>query len=275
MNTYNQAELNTLKLADITDLYNGYAITCKAKQVKKFRDKPTAVVRTLEMQDAALKVEWDKKIEADQIKAKAEDVARSSRTKRATDKKLTAKEHVAFNAIVSNGLDAMGGSEPADLLEDNMSWFDNADLIKATGFSKHQCAGLIASLEQKGFVVNSEEGINGEGPDQWSLTDAGINYAQQIKDEPVPEVDVKPAGNTGTRFDLEQKVTIVKGEPKEGTIEHTIFQAINEGLYTTAGEIVDYVIANHTRPRSDQKVDAQYAIHNIKWFTKKGHLQLS
>lgn len=51
MNTYSQAELNTLKLADITDLYNQYATVTGAKQVKKFRDKPTAVKRTLDIQE--------------------------------------------------------------------------------------------------------------------------------------------------------------------------------------------------------------------------------
>ena len=53
MNTYNQAELSTLKLADITDLYNRYASITGDKPVTKFRDKPTAVKRTLEIQAIA------------------------------------------------------------------------------------------------------------------------------------------------------------------------------------------------------------------------------
>ncbi len=53
MNTYNEAELNTLKLADITDLYNQLATVTGDKPVKKFRDKPTAVKRTVAIQEIA------------------------------------------------------------------------------------------------------------------------------------------------------------------------------------------------------------------------------
>jgi len=53
MNTYNQAELSTLKLADIADLYNQYVSITGDKPVTKFRDKPTAVKRTLEIQAIA------------------------------------------------------------------------------------------------------------------------------------------------------------------------------------------------------------------------------
>lgn len=53
MKIYNQAELSTLKLADIADLYNQYASVTGAKPVSKFRDKPTAVKRTLEIQEVA------------------------------------------------------------------------------------------------------------------------------------------------------------------------------------------------------------------------------
>lgn len=53
MNTYNSADLTNMKLADITDLYNQYATITGDKPVKKFRDKPTAVERTLKIQDIA------------------------------------------------------------------------------------------------------------------------------------------------------------------------------------------------------------------------------
>jgi len=53
MKLYNQAELSTLKLSDIADLYNRYASITGDKPVTKFRDKPTAVKRTLEIQAIA------------------------------------------------------------------------------------------------------------------------------------------------------------------------------------------------------------------------------
>lgn len=62
--------------------------------------------------------------------------------------------------------------------------------------------------------------------------------------------------------------------PKSGTIEASIFEAIQSGN-NQVEDIVNYIISNHKRPRSDQKVDEAYALHNIKWFIKKGHLEVS
>ena len=53
MNTYNQADLFSLKLAEIADLYNYCARVTGNKTVTKFRDKATAVKRTLEIQAIA------------------------------------------------------------------------------------------------------------------------------------------------------------------------------------------------------------------------------
>jgi len=53
MNTYNQAELSNLKIADITALYNDFATVTGAKQIKKFSDKTTAIKRTLQIQEIA------------------------------------------------------------------------------------------------------------------------------------------------------------------------------------------------------------------------------
>ena len=53
MNTYNQAELSNLKIADITALYNDFATVTGAKQIKKFSDKTTAIKRILQIQEIA------------------------------------------------------------------------------------------------------------------------------------------------------------------------------------------------------------------------------
>lgn len=77
-----------------------------------------------------------------------------------------------------------------------------------------------------------------------------------------------------TSFNMEAKLTIVKGEPKEGTIEHSLQAAINDPLCETVLDVVNYIVENHRRPRSGFPVNAQYAIHNIRWFVRKNHLKM-
>lgn len=89
----------------------------------------------------------------------------------------------------------------------------------------------------------------------------------------VKKVEKAVAKERQTRFNMDAVVTTLKNESKEGTIEFSLHKAIAEGC-NTAGEIVDWVITNHKRPRSGLGVDEQYAVHNIKWFVKKGHLKL-
>lgn len=85
-----------------------------------------------------------------------------------------------------------------------------------------------------------------------------------------------------TRFDLNQIVMFTEEcEPTQGTIEFSLKQAIIEHedgakdeWTVTAGQILDYVLNNHKRPRSGLGVDEQYVIHNLKWFIKKGSLKI-
>ena len=74
-------------------------------------------------------------------------------------------------------------------------------------------------------------------------------------------------------FDMEAKIKTVKCKGTEGTIEHSICDAISSGC-DTVQKVVDKVIKTHIRPRSGNAVDYQYVIHNIKWFTNIGHLKL-
>lgn len=67
---------------------------------------------------------------------------------------LTEKEHKALVFLVSDGMRCICAEKPSELLEDNMSWFNRKSLSKGTGFSKHEAAGLMSSLEKKGMVVN-------------------------------------------------------------------------------------------------------------------------
>lgn len=50
--TYSSAELSALTIGDLVRIYNAYALGLGATLVKKFRDKPTAIKRVLQIQDA-------------------------------------------------------------------------------------------------------------------------------------------------------------------------------------------------------------------------------
>jgi DNA-binding MarR family transcriptional regulator len=269
MNTYNQEYLNGMKTSDIVGIYNAHAEKLGATIIKKFRDKATAISRTLVMQEKAIE-EYEKAAKVEPTVA------------------LTDKEHVALMAIAQNGLDGMGGKEPADLLGDNYSWFDNDDLVKLTGMTKHQCSGLMSALEQKGLAANSEEGVNGQGPDLWYLSNTGIDMAQTLKDEPLPEIKkeakkpakVKSKGNSkgNSKTELSSKVEIAKSrDTREGSIGYMMFGHINDkqeqGL--TVQELVDYMVANYSKPRSDVPITKGFVIDTIRYFLRNGNIKLS
>ena len=91
---------------------------------------------------------------------------------------LTTKEYGALKAVVNIGLDAMGGESAADLRDDNMTWFDASDLARAMSISFPAAKGLMSALDSKGLICDSGEGVNGEGPNQWYLSDSGITAAE-------------------------------------------------------------------------------------------------
>jgi len=80
--------------------------------------------------------------------------------------KLTEKELTTLKAIGDNGLSGMGGQSYTDLQYDNYSWFQPIDLIKLTKYTKHQIAGLMSTLHEKGLIIESDG--------DWCLTDDGI-----------------------------------------------------------------------------------------------------
>lgn len=51
LNTYTESQLSKMKLAEITDYYNVVSKEIGLKSVKKFSDKATAVLRTLQNQE--------------------------------------------------------------------------------------------------------------------------------------------------------------------------------------------------------------------------------
>ena len=77
------------------------------------------------------------------------------------------------------------------------------------------------------------------------------------------------------------KFTVGPEEIKEGTIEYALVHAIidledgsTDEWTVTVQQVVDYIVETHKRPRSNIGVDAAYAVHNIRWFLRKGTLKL-
>lgn len=99
---------------------------------------------------------------------------------------LTELELASLMTIALCGMDCMGGKKPSDLLEDNMSWFNQTDIMNGTGCSTMAARGVMTFLGRKGLAMDNETGRRGALPknddgsvkDHWALTDAGINAAQ-------------------------------------------------------------------------------------------------
>lgn len=254
MTNYTETQLSSMTIAEIVALYNEFAAITGDSPVKRFSSKPAAIKRTMAIQEIA----------APYMDAEP-----------AAEVTLTTKEHTALVAIARNGLDAMGGTEPKDLHDDNMSWFDNSDLTTLTGMSKNQCAGLISSLEAKGLVVDSGEGINGNGPDQWYLSNNGIDLAQQVWGQPVAET-AKAKEDKTEEPTKDQQVVSIANKPnfRKGSIGEMMFGYIecNEGI--TLQELVDYMVANYKKPRADSEVDAAFITSTIRYFVRKGALEI-
>ena len=64
---------------------------------------------------------------------------------------LTEKEMAAARIFVQTCLDGMGGKRPGDLEYDEYTWIDANDLIQ-NGYTRHEAAGLMSSLAEKGFI---------------------------------------------------------------------------------------------------------------------------
>lgn len=104
--------------------------------------------------------------------------------------KLSAKESAATVAIAELGLSVMGGSTATCLHDDNMSWFEQSDLVDALGINTMAARGLMTFLNRKGIVQDSEagrksdaklqKGEDGKTIPHWALTEHGINVAQAL-----------------------------------------------------------------------------------------------
>jgi len=89
---------------------------------------------------------------------------------------FTEKEQKMVNAHFIIAEEQCGRLKPEDLIWDNLSCAYVEDFERLTGFSKHQIAGLIGSLIEKGFM-NLEERSAQNGRDLYWINDT---YLEEI-----------------------------------------------------------------------------------------------
>jgi hypothetical protein len=181
MNTYNEADLSTLKTADILGIYNAHASTIGATVINKFRDKKTAFARTLLIQEKAVEIE-NEKLAAD--------------------------------------LEAATAEEP---------------------------------------VVEAK------------------NPAKKPVNKPA-KLPAKKSTKGNSKTDMTAKVEIAQArDTREGSIGHMMFAHItdNQELGLTVQELVDFMVANYTKPRSDVPITKGFVVDSIRYFIRNGNIKLS
>lgn len=77
-----------------------------------------------------------------------------------------------------------------------------------------------------------------------------------------------------TRITLnrDDTLSVVDSKCKQGSILHTIVTAIDDEMCGTVGEVLDYIVANHTIPKTGELADMKFAEHNVKYFLKQGKI---
>jgi hypothetical protein len=93
--------------------------------------------------------------------------------------RLSPKEAAATVAIAELGLAVMGGSTASCLHDDNMSWFEQSDLVDVLGIGTMAARGLMTFLRRKGIAMDNG-GRTKEITATWCLQEHGINVAQAL-----------------------------------------------------------------------------------------------
>lgn len=127
----------------------------------------------------------------------------------------TAKETEVLLAYLNAGIDCNGCDTVDAMLADNMTWGDVASIAEATGMPQKTVRGVIASLDKKGLLVITDEGVNGEGPVQQVLSDAGVRYGFELLAQ---QADAPaPAPFTASDAEVESKVEEAAKLPGDAT----------------------------------------------------------
>jgi len=164
--------------------------------------------------------------------------------------------------------------------EDMQVYIEEHDLDKYAGlvndeddicliFSEREAADIYKNLIGKKPHYKTEEEL---GNLVWkALCSGGENP------EPKPKAPAKKAKpkSSPKKIDipLDAEISVVSARCKKGSILHTLVTAIDEEMCSTVEEVIEYVVDNHLH--KDESVDEKFAVHNIKYFLKKGNLALS
>jgi len=191
MKSYTHSELATLKTADIVGIYNAHAETLGSTVISKFRDKATAVARTLVMQEKVVEIENEKL---------------------AAELEAAAEEPVVEEPVVA--------PEP---------------VVEAKNPAKKPVNKITKLAAKKSTKGNSK-------------TDMTAN------------VEIAQARDT-----------------REGSIGHMMFAHItaNQELGLTVQELVDFMVTNYTKPRSDVPITKGFVVDTIRYFIRNGNIKLS
>jgi DNA-binding MarR family transcriptional regulator len=95
----------------------------------------------------------------------------------ATD--LTDLEKAVVVAFADACIDCNGAETMDDMLSDNMTWADVAEIAKRTGLAQKSVKGVLGSLTKRGLVGNDDKPNGQPGTDSF-LTDTGIRVAFEL-----------------------------------------------------------------------------------------------
>ena len=94
----------------------------------------------------------------------------------------------------------------------------------------------------------------------------------KAKGDTKPKAAKNSAPRTRVKLNNDEILTVVDAKCKKGSILDTIVVAINDEFCESVGEVLDYIVANHTIPKTGELADMKFAEHNVKYFIKQGKI---
>lgn len=160
---------------------------------------------------------------------------------------LTEKEKHVVVALAEACMDCNGAETVDEMLADNMTWSDVADIAQRTGMTQKTVKGVLGSLTKRG-LVGCDEKPNGQPGTDSFLHDEGIRVAFELLAEGVEamqSVDEKiqdakivkmPASKPRKARPLPDRVIVEPATDlsnvkpiREGTKRHAMVQALLKG----------------------------------------------
>lgn len=157
---------------------------------------------------------------------------------------LTDKEKHVVVALADACMDCNGAETVDDMLADNMTWSDVADIAQRTGMNQKTVKGVLGSLTKRG-LVGCDEKPNGQPGTDSFLHDEGIRVAfellaegveaMQSVDDKIRDAKIVKAPKTRKPRELPDRVMIEPGKPedvratKAGSKRHLMAEALAKG----------------------------------------------